>query len=243
MGSNPILRTIYLYTLQEYIIRVRKFLTNLINLFELIFIYYEDKVLKRRVLMARDNVGNVIRFRQRIKIALVAAFNNKCQICGLEEKSYIYDFHHIDASQKSFGIAASGETRSKEKIADEAQKCAMLCANCHRKIEHGDEDFVLISNFNREIFFSKIDTLCGRDKTNEIKIKEKDSLSSSKIEIKKNSLSREELKTKIRNTSFLEIGREFGVSDNAVRKWCVKHHLPRTKKEINGYSEEEWLII
>ena len=56
-------------------------------------------------------------------------------------------------------------------------------------------------------------------------------------------LTREELKEKIRKLSFTEIGREYNVSDNAIRKWCIKENLPRTKKEINSYSDEEWKLI
>lgn len=52
--------------------------------------------------------------------------------------------------------------------------------------------------------------------------------------------SREELKDKIRKTSFVQLGQEYGVTDNAIRKWCVAENLPRTKKEINSYSDEEW---
>lgn len=55
--------------------------------------------------------------------------------------------------------------------------------------------------------------------------------------------SREELKQLIRTNPFTTIGSMFHVSDNAVRKWCDSYHLPRTKKEINSYTEEEWLII
>ena len=54
---------------------------------------------------------------------------------------------------------------------------------------------------------------------------------------------REKLKNKIRTMSFTEIGREFGVSDNAIRKWCVKCNLPSTKKEINKYNDAEWELI
>ena len=54
---------------------------------------------------------------------------------------------------------------------------------------------------------------------------------------------REQLKSLIRTTSFLEIGKMYGFSDNAVRKWCDKMNLPRTKKEIKAYSDEEWTLI
>lgn len=40
---------------------------------------------------------------------------------------------------------------------------------------------------------------------------------------------REVLKEKIRNKSFLQIGKEYNVSDNAVRKWCDYYNLPRKK--------------
>jgi hypothetical protein len=32
----------------------------------------------------------------------------------------------------------------------------------------------------------------------------------------------------------------YGVSDNAIRKWCVSEKLPKTKKEIKAYSDKEW---
>lgn len=53
-------------------------------------------------------------------------------------------------------------------------------------------------------------------------------------------VSREELKKLIYNFPFLQVGKKFGVSDNAIRKWCKKYNIPSTKKEINSYSEEEW---
>ena len=32
----------------------------------------------------------------------------------------------------------------------------------------------------------------------------------------------------------------FGVTDNAVRRWCDYYRLPRHKREINNMSDEEW---
>lgn len=61
--------------------------------------------------------------------------------------------------------------------------------------------------------------------------------------LKNMSITREELKQKIRNNSFTSIGKEFNVTDNAIRKWCDKFNLPRTKKEIKQYSDEEWNLI
>ena len=49
-----------------------------------------------------------------------------------------------------------------------------------------------------------------------------------------------ELKSLIRSTSFLEIGRKYGVTDNAIRKWCDAYNLPRTKKEIQKFNDIDW---
>ena len=54
---------------------------------------------------------------------------------------------------------------------------------------------------------------------------------------------REELKKLIRTESFVQIGKQYGVSDNAVRKWCDFEKLPRTKRKISSYSDEEWKLV
>ena len=51
---------------------------------------------------------------------------------------------------------------------------------------------------------------------------------------------REQLKYLIRNTPFTKIGIQFGVSDNAIRKWCKSMNLPYKAKEIKQYTNEEW---
>lgn len=53
-------------------------------------------------------------------------------------------------------------------------------------------------------------------------------------------ISRNELKILIRTIPFIQIGKQFGVTDNAVRKWCDKYKLPRKVSEIKKYTDEEW---
>ena len=55
--------------------------------------------------------------------------------------------------------------------------------------------------------------------------------------------SRKELKQLIRTNSFLSLGKKYGVSDNAIRKWCLFYNLPNRKKDINSYSDNEWDLI
>lgn len=53
-------------------------------------------------------------------------------------------------------------------------------------------------------------------------------------------VSREELKDLIRTTSFLKIGEMYGITDNAVRKYCIKYNLPSKTSEVKKYTDEEW---
>lgn len=54
---------------------------------------------------------------------------------------------------------------------------------------------------------------------------------------------RDILKPQIRNLPFTKIGEMYGVTDNAVRKWCDFYKLPRKKSEIKGYTDEEWALL
>lgn len=63
------------------------------------------------------------------------------------------------------------------------------------------------------------------------------------IPLEKMPVTRDELKDLIRNKPFTQIGQQFGVSDNAIRKWCDKFGLPRKASEIKKYSDEDWSKI
>ena len=56
-------------------------------------------------------------------------------------------------------------------------------------------------------------------------------------------ISRDELKALIRETPFTTIANMYGVSDNAIRKWCVNYLLPRNKNRIKKFTDEEWSKI
>lgn len=187
-----------------------------------------------------SNVKAVILFRRRVKAALVEGFGDICQICKQSYPIEVYDFHHIDPQQKEFGISAEGQSRSQEKVAKEAIKCAMLCANCHRVIENsGKNNFSLESNFNEDVYFSTLLELSG--KAAQIRKKKyeetKKSLRDSNQLLKPD---RRTLKFLIRNYPFNQVGSKYGVTDNAIRKWCIKNNLPNSKREINKISDEDW---
>lgn len=79
----------------------------------------------------------VAKRRRKIKAMSIEYKGGECQICGYSKFQGALDLHHIDPKSKHFGIADKGYTRSWERIKTELDKCALLCANCHRELEAG----------------------------------------------------------------------------------------------------------
>lgn len=44
--------------------------------------------------------------------------------------------------------------------------------------------------------------------------------------------SKEQLLEEIATSSFTSVGKKYGVSDNAIKKWCVSYGLPKLKKDL-----------
>lgn len=61
-----------------------------------------------------------------------------------------------------------------------------------------------------------------------------------KLQYKCEHPTREQLKKEIRENSFVSLGKKYGVSDNAIRKWCKSYNLPFNTYEIKKYSDLEW---
>lgn len=70
--------------------------------------------------------------------------NPKCCWQG-ELPGYALDFHHVDSGDKNFNLACPPGF-NKLRIAEEINKCVILCAVCHRMHTHGDLD---VSNLTR----------------------------------------------------------------------------------------------
>lgn len=58
-------------------------------------------------------------------------------ICGYDRHPSALHFHHVDPESKSFVLSRHGVTRSFAEAAAEADKCVLLCANCHAEVEAG----------------------------------------------------------------------------------------------------------
>lgn len=76
--------------------------------------------------------------RRKVKKLLVEYKGGCCEKCGYNKCVDALEFHHIDPTQKDFGIGSKGHCRSLESMKKEVDKCIMVCANCHREI-HSQE--------------------------------------------------------------------------------------------------------
>jgi transposase-like protein len=86
---------------------------------------------------ARCSTARVSRKRRRVKDLLVTEAGGRCVQCGYARYAGALQFHHLDPAQKQFEFAGRGLTRSLAALRDEAQKCVLLCANCHAEVEAG----------------------------------------------------------------------------------------------------------
>jgi hypothetical protein len=81
--------------------------------------------------------GAVVEYRRRLKVRAVDHMGGRCFGCERDGPAEMFDFHHIDATDKGFGIGQDGIPRSWGKVVTELEKCVMLCANCHREVHAG----------------------------------------------------------------------------------------------------------
>lgn len=191
-------------------------------------------------------------FRHKRKANVVYVMNGKCCLCGYDKCLSALELHHIDPNNKEFSF--NNLNMSWDKLQTELQKCILVCANCHREIHAGLIEQELKTSFNsqraEEITkalneWKKVSVnvcpVCGAP------VSKKGVLcaecANKQRRVVKERPTRQELKNLIRITPFTQIGKMYGISDNAIRKWCKKYNLPTKSSEIKSYSDEEWLKI
>jgi transposase len=79
----------------------------------------------------------VVRRRRKVRQTLVLEAGGCCLICGYDRYVGALEFHHVDPAAKSFGLSLRGLTPSIARLRTEAQKCVLLCSNCHAEVEGG----------------------------------------------------------------------------------------------------------
>lgn len=82
------------------------------------------------------NYARVKRHRINVKATLIKEMGGACLLCGYNKCQRALEFHHLDPNIKEFTMSTN-TCRSMIRAKKEAEKCVVLCANCHREVEDG----------------------------------------------------------------------------------------------------------
>lgn len=168
------------------------------------------------------NASAVIARRRKLKLLAIEFLGGKCVRCGWDEHPAGFNIHHVNPSKKSFGIG-SGNTRSWEKVKDEARKCILLCACCHL-IVHATRDGHYFDEKNIPVYpdlvehkplwlckFCETEVSYNNNRCRNCFNKQRQIIPWPPLN---------DLVQAILSSSYLAVSKELGVSDNAIR-----HHL------------------
>jgi len=168
-------------------------------------------------------------WRARTKARMVAAMGGACVCCGYDTYEGALLFHHRDPSTKDFSLSGVRMNPKKwSRIVEELRKCVLVCWNCHIELHAGlrnipvgaagfDESF---ADYRAEQRAKLFDTcpVCGDRKR-----KRRKYCSIACSHENKKRVSDEQLRAMAeQGANYSQIGREYGISGNAVKKRLEK---------------------
>lgn len=172
--------------------------------------------------------SNVINWRVRTKLKLIEYKGGKCKVCGYDKPiPSAYNFHHRDPLKKDFTI--SGKSWSFERLKQEVEKCDLVCANCHAEIHHtlsNNKRQARIEQNKKNWLTEKKCKLCHinfKPKKHNQQFCSTECSNINRRKVKRPD--KDDLQIKMQNLSWCEIARQYGVSDNSVRKWAKHYNL------------------
>lgn len=83
--------------------------------------------------VTKANTGYLTKTRTNNKEFLVEYLGGECLCCGYKKNIKALEFHHLNPNEKEFTISNKSNW-SKQRLIQEADKCVLLCANCHREV-------------------------------------------------------------------------------------------------------------
>ena len=91
-----------------------------------------------------------IRMREKVrerKRLLVAYKGGECERCYNTYHENVFEFHHYDRDLKVFEVSQANMQRSMDNLIREADKCFLLCSNCHREVHtYNEPKFIKTTN-------------------------------------------------------------------------------------------------
>lgn len=147
-----------------------------------------------------------------------------CTVCGYNKNYSALEFHHLDPKEKELDWKKLRQVKWSTVI-EELKKCTLLCSNCHREVHNPDafvKQVTACPSLNNEI---KITGNCPSCNTATYGTKYCSTICASLARRKISRPNRDELDILINTMSMVQIGKKYGVSDNAIRKWAKCYGL------------------
>ena len=178
---------------------------------------------------------------------LIEMKGGSCEKCGYNKCVSALDFHHKNPNEKDFGLSSNGNTQSWKKLTQEADKCLLLCANCHREL-HEELNGYKESRINiKQKTYKKVNSessisrkeqtkqynkciICNSDTYNK-KYCSYTCTNLNKRKVKERPTKEELIELLIRH-NWTQAAAIFDVTDNAVRKWAKEYGINTNRKEL-----------
>ena len=151
--------------------------------------------------------------------------DDKCYICGQgkiwNNKPLTMTLDHINGDNHDNRI----------------QNLRWICPNCGSQLDTFAGKNIKYKNIhNKKIHKDRTKKVCPICKENKISL-HSTMCRECYFKTRRSDIpSKEELEILIRTETFVEIGRRYNVSDNAVRKWCKRYNLPYLKKDLKNIA-------
>lgn len=178
--------------------------------------------LKRSIDDYLNNKANITSHKLKLRLIREGYLEHKCSVCNLKEwneNPIPIELDHIDGNNSNNSL----------------ENLRIICPNCHAQTSNYCGKNIKVK---RKIYLCK----CGNKKSADIyercfncslkfrnkrrtKIKKPKSKNTGMFQRKVDRPSKEELEILINENSWCAIGRKFGVSDNAIRKWARNYNI------------------
>jgi hypothetical protein len=153
----------------------------------------------------------------------VEILGGSCSECGYHKSLAALCFHHTDPSKKEFTWIKM-RLLTWSKVVEELKKCVLLCSNCHAELHSPDENYSFSGRGTDNSLLNRQDMVStGRCPICDVEVygTKYCSVRCSTYSLRrvKNRPSKDEIMKKLETMTMVDISKEYGVSDAAVRKW------------------------
>lgn len=97
--------------------------------------WYTKNAERHKANTKRNERQRIIKYRK----LLLEYKGNKCSLCDYSKCTRALEYHHLDPKTKKGNISEmlASLRLGWDTLKTEADKCVLLCANCHREVEAG----------------------------------------------------------------------------------------------------------